>query len=175
VKRMWLKLLGSLLVVSAGAWAGFALAGRYCERPRQIGQLIGCLTALQSYVNYASLPLPEALAHCGSQVEGPVRELFQHSARILSACGWLSPRQAIAGALEAAPGLAFNKPEQEVLLQLGANLGFTNRGEQQKYLTMVLEELGRIEAESRRARDQNAKMFRYLGICGGLALVILLV
>jgi len=170
-----LKLLGSLLVVIAGTWAGFALAGRYCERPRQIGQLIGCLTALQSYVNYASMPLPEALVHCGNQVEGPVRELFHHTAKTLSACGWLSPRQALAGALEEAPRLAFNSPEKEVLLQLGANLGFTDRGEQQKYLTMVLQELGRIEQESRRARDQNAKMYRYLGICGGLAVVILLV
>jgi stage III sporulation protein AB len=173
---MWLKLLGSLLVVAAGTWAGFALAARYCERPRQIGQLIGCLTALQSYVNYASMPLPEALVHCGGQVDGPVRELFHNTAHTLAASGWLSPRQALAGALEeTAPRLAFNNPEREVLLQLGANLGFTNRGEQQKYLTMVLEELGRIEQESRRARDQNVKMYRYLGICGGLAVVILLV
>lgn len=173
---MWLKLLGSMLVVAAGAWIGFALAGRFCDRPRHISQLMGCLAALQSYVNYAAVPLPEALMHSGSQVEGPVRELFERVARTLSACGWLSPRQALAEALqETSARLAFERPEQEVLLQLGSNLGSTNRGEQQKVLTMVLEELGRIEQESRLARDQNAKMYRYLGICGGLVVVILLV
>ncbi len=173
---MWLKLAGSILIVAAGAWTGFAVAGRYCERPRQIGQLIGCLTALQNYVNYASIPLPEALVNCGSQVDGPVRELFHHTARTLTACGWQSPRQALAGALEAqASRLALGDPEREVLLQLGANLGCTDRSEQHKYLAMVLDQLGQLEQESRRARDQNAKMYRYLGICGGLAVVILLV
>ncbi|MDR3592996.1 MAG: stage III sporulation protein AB [Negativicutes bacterium] len=173
---MWLKILGSMLIVAAGGWTGFAVANRYCERTRQIGQLIGCLTALRSYVNYASMPLPEALSHCGSQVDGPVRELFHHTARTLTACGWLTPRQALAGALETAAGrLELGEPEREALLQLGANLGSTNRGEQQKYLTMVLAQLEQLEQESRRARDQNVKMYRYLGICGGLAVVILLV
>lgn len=173
---MWLKIMGSLLVVAAGTGAGFSMASRYGERQRQIGQVIGCLTALQSYVNYIAMPLPDALRECGAQVDGPVRELLCRTGDALSVSGWLTPRQALIGAMDSiGPRLALGGAERELLLQLAANLGTSDRGEQQRYLAMVLEELGRIDLEARRARDQNAKMYRYLGICGGLAVVLLLV
>ena len=71
--------------------------------------------------------------------------------------------------------LAWERPERETLLLFGANLGPTGREEQQKYLAMVLDQLRRIEHEALRLRDQNVKMYRYLGVCGGLATAILLV
>jgi len=164
------------MVISAGTGIGFSVASRYSERPRQISQLIGCLTTLKACVSYISMPLPEALKHCGAAVEGPVRELFQRTGDLLGTEGWLSPRQVFAEVMEEmATKLAFAMPEREIILQLGSNLGTTNREEQQKYLTMVLAGLEKIEQESRRARDLNVKMFRYLGICAGLALAILLV
>jgi len=164
------------MVIGAGTGIGFAIASRYSERPRQIGQLIACLTTLKSYVNYISMPLPEALEHSGAVVDGPVKELFERTGKLLASDGWLSPRQVLAGVLEEmAEKLVLGLPEREILLQLGANLGTTNRDEQQKYLAMVIAGLEKIEQESRHARDLNVKMFRYLGICAGLALTILLV
>jgi len=71
--------------------------------------------------------------------------------------------------------LALENPEIELLLALGANLGSLNREEQQKYLSMVQDELRKIELEAVKLREQNVKMYCYLGVCGSLALVILLV
>lgn len=173
---MWLKLMGSALVVAAGTCIGFTLAGRYAERPQQIRQLISCLTALKSYVGYVSMPLPEALVRSAHGVEGPVREFMEHTAETLKKSGWLSPREAMASALQkVGPRLVFHRPESELCLLLGSNLGFTNREEQQKYLTMVVDELQKIEQDSIKLRDQNVKMYRYLGICGGMMIAILLV
>ncbi len=173
---MWVKLLGSAMVIAAGTGLGFGLAQRYSERPRQIGQLIGCLTALGSYVNYAALPLAEALARAAGGLNGPVGDFLRRAAANLADRGWLSPREALEEALaDGKRQLAWERPERETLLLFGANLGATGREEQQKYLAMVLEELRRIEHEALRLRDQNAKMCRYLGVCGGLATAILLV
>jgi len=172
---MWMKMLGCAMVVVAGAGLGFSLAGRYSERPRQIGQLIGCLTALDAYIGYATLPLPEALARAAGELDSPVGDLLRRAAAILTNCG-LSPQEAIAEALADGGGrLALGSPEREICLQLGANLGKTGREEQQKYLAMVLGELRRNEREALRLKDQNVKMYRYLGVCGGLAVAILLV
>lgn len=173
---MWVKLLGSAMVIAAGAGLGFSLARRYNERPRQIGQLIGCLTALGSYVSYAALPLAEALNRSASGLNSPVGDFLHRAATDLAGRSCLSPREAFEAALATENGnLAWERPERETLLQLGANLGATGREEQQKYLAMVLEDLRRIEHEALRLRDQNVKMFRYLGVCGGLAITILLV
>ncbi len=173
---MWVKMLGCAMVVAAGTGLGFNLAGRYSERPRQISQLIGCLTALGSYISYATLPLPEALDRAAGGLDTPVGDFFRRVAALLDGRGCRSPRDAVAEALAAgSPGLAIDRPEREVLLQLGTNLGTTGRAEQQKYLAMVLEQLRRSEQDALRLRDQNVKMYRYLGVCGGLAAAILLV
>lgn len=173
---MWVKLLGCAMIVAAGTGIGFSLAGRFSERPRQLGQLIGCLTALGAHISYATLPLSEAVAWAARGLESPVGGFFRLTAAILANRGWLSPRDAFEEALaEGGRHLVLEQPEREILLQLGTNLGATGREEQQKYLAMVLEELRRYEQEALRLKEQNVKMYRYLGICGGLAVAILFV
>jgi stage III sporulation protein AB len=173
---MWLKLVGSVLIVLAGAGLGFGLAARCSERPRQISQLIAGLTALASYVSYATMPLAEALARAAGGLSGPVGAFLRQTAAILADRGLLSPREALEEALAAGGRrLAWERAEREVILQLGSNLGATGRDEQQKYLALVIDQLRRIEQEALRLRDQNAKMYRYLGICGGLAVAIILI
>jgi stage III sporulation protein AB len=173
---MWLKLLGSCLVVATGTGIGYSLARRCNERPRQIMQLAACVRSLQSYISYAAMPLAEALQRSTGGVEGPVRDLLLGVARILQSCGWLTPQAAFSRALEQhGRALAFGSPEREIIVLLAANLGSTSREEQQKLLALVGAELDKIEQDALKIRDQNARMYRYLGICGGLLVVILLV
>ncbi|MCX7781031.1 MAG: stage III sporulation protein AB [Negativicutes bacterium] len=173
---MWLKLAGSVCVVAAGASIGFKLAMRLCERPRQIGQVISCLAALKSYINYVTMPLPEALKKCTGGMRGPVADFFHRTAQILEERGWVTPGEAIEEVLASSSGeLALGRHEHEILCVLGANLGLVNREEQYKYIGMVEGQLRMIEQEAARLRDQNMKMYRYLGICGSLIIVILLI
>jgi len=173
---MWLKVIGSVFVVTAGTCMGFQLALRCSERPRQIRQIINCLASLKSHINYAALPLPEALVRCAASSEGVVADLFQQTAAIMQQKGWLTPQEALTQCLnDMRSRLVLDKPELETLASLGANLGFTNREEQEKYLLLIQDELQKIEQDAIQLREQNTKMYRYLGVCGGLALVILLV
>lgn len=173
---MWLKLLGGVMVVIVGTSIGFTLANRCCERPRQIRQIISCLASLKSYINYVSVPLPEALTSCVNGTSGAVAELFCKMAAILRDNGWMTPQEAIQCAIKETQGkLVLDKPELEVLEVLGANLGSTSRDEQRNYLEMIQDQLAKIEQDAMKLRDQNSKMYRYLGVCGGLAVVILLV
>lgn len=172
---MWLKLVGSILVILAGTWIGFLTARFYSERPRQIGQLISCIVSLKSYIHYVAMPLPEALTRCTSGVEGPIAALWQTAAQELTHNGYITPQEAISRAVaNNKENLALRPAELEALALLGANLGSMNREEQQKYLDLVQEQLEKLEYEAVAARDPNMKMCRYLGICGSLAVVILL-
>lgn len=172
---MWLKMLGSLLVIVASVSIGFKLAEQYAERPRQIRQLISCLSALKSHINYTAIPLPDALTQCTGGIAGPVAELFHNMASILVNNGWLTPQAALKQALTESDKLALSQPEKEVLAVFSANLGGMNREEQHKSLDLAQEQLARIQYEAERLCEQNVKMYRYLGICGGLAVVIILV
>lgn len=154
---------------------GFNLAAHYKDRPRQIRQLMNGVTALKSYVHYASMPLAEAFCHSAAGVSDPVSGLFAAIGELLHQQGWLTPREAIAQALNRNEAqLALKKAEQEALILFGANLGMMNREEQQRYCDMLLAQLEKIEQDALILRDQNATMYRYLGVCGGMTIAILL-
>ena len=173
---MWIKLTGGVLVLLASSFIGFQLAARCSGRPQHIRQIISCLGSLKSYITYACLPLHEALIQCTHGTHGPVTEFFHQTATLLEQNGVLSPQQAINKVLGTMQGrLMLKQPELEILNILGANLGIMNRQEQGNYLSMIIEQLEKFEGEAARLRDLNTKMYRYLGICGGLAIVILLV
>jgi stage III sporulation protein AB len=173
---MWLKLMGAIVVLLVSSLIGFQLAARCTGRPEQIRQIISCLGSLKSYITYAYVPLHEALIQCTNGIYGPVAQLFHSTAKRLDENGTLSPQEAIDSVLHDMHGqLLLDKAELEILGILGANLGIMNRVEQGNYLTMIIEQLERVEVEAARLRDLNSKMYRYLGICGGLTIVILLV
>ncbi|VBB08021.1 spore iii ab: stage iii sporulation protein ab [Lucifera butyrica] len=173
---MWLKVIGSILIITSGTCIGFKLAWRSSERPKQITQLINCLVSLKSYINYVAAPLPEALEKCAAGMEGSVADLFRDIATLLRQKGWLSPLEVMQQKLkENQNRLCLNKPEIEILFNLAANLGTTDRQEQFQYLSLAQEELRKIEREALSFKEQNVKMYRYLGICSGLALVIILI
>lgn len=173
---MWLKIAGGVLVLFVSSCVGFQLAARCSGRPQHIRQIISCLGSLKSYITYACLPLNEALIQCSHGIYGPVAEFFHQTATLLEQNGGLSPQQAINTVLDDMKGrLMLKQPELEILSILGANLGIMNREEQGNYLSMIIEQLETFASEAARLRDLNTKMYRYLGICGGLAIVILLV
>lgn len=173
---MWLKATGALFIIGACTMMGFQAAWRFGERPRQIRQLISCLSALGSYIYYSSMPLSEALRHCADGVEGVIGKLFIRASLLLEADSSLSPADAFAVAKEEyGKKLTLAGSEQELLLLFCTNLGMMNRDEQYKNLMLIQEQLEKTAAEAMAARDTNMKMYRYLGVCGGLAIVILLI
>lgn len=173
---MWIKLAGGALVLLVSTWIGFQLAARCSGRPQQIRQFVSCLGSLKSYITYASLPLHEALNHCTHGIVGPVADFFQQTATILEENPGSTPQQVINTVVCDMQGqLMLKRPELEIISILGANLGIMSREEQGNYLSMIIVQLEKFEGEATRLRDLNTKMYRYLGICGGLAIVILLV
>ena len=173
---MWMKIAGGVLVLFVSSYIGFKLAARCNGRPQHIRQMISCLGSLKSYITYANLPLSEALMESTHGVYGPVADFFQRVGRTLEEKHIVSPQQVISRILTEMKGqLLFQSAEIEILGILGANLGIMNRQEQGNYITMTIEQLEKLAIEASRLRDLNTKMYRYLGVCGGVAIVILLV
>ncbi len=172
---MWLKLAGAIFIIGACSVMGFQTARRYGQRPRQIRQLISCISALHSYIYFSSMPLNEALRHCAEGVEGVIAAMFRHVGHLLAADAALTPAEAFCQAQsEYTRELSLDVPEQELLALLCSHLGMMNRDEQAKNLVLIQEQLERIACEAAAIRDGNMKMYQYLGVCGGFAIVILL-
>lgn len=172
---MLLKLIGSVLVVFTGGYMGFMLANRCRERPDNLRQLLSCIVSLKSYMNYTAMPLSDGLMNCATGANQKVTTFFTSAAALLKNNYTLSPKEAIMRTLSVEQGkLALTKEDCEVLILFGSNLGIMDRTEQQNYLTMIEKRLEILEREAVSTRDRNCKMYRYLGICGSLMVVLLL-
>lgn len=173
---MWLKLIGCIMVITAGTLLGFTLAARYKSRPQQLRQLINGIVALKSYIRYASTPLAEAFSQSSRGLSGAVADLFATVGKRLARENSLTPQEAIINAFaDASDELSLKRQEREAFVLFAANLGQMNREEQERYCDMVMRQLEKIEIDALSLRDQNVAMYRYLGVCGGMAVAILLI
>lgn len=172
---MLLKLIGSIFVIFAGSYLGFSMAQRYTKRPNHLRQVLSCIVALKSYMNYTAMPLSDGLMNCTIGVNQEVANFFTTTATLLKNDYLMSPQEAIRKSLEMYKNkLSLTKEDCEVLMLFGCHLGKMDREEQQKYLAMIQKRLEILENEAAILRDKNSKMYRYLGVCGSLMVVLLL-
>lgn len=172
---MLLKLVGSIFVIFAGSYLGFSIAKRYIKRPNNLRQVLSCIVSLKSYINYTVMPLSDSLMNCALGANQEVTNFFITTANLLKNNYLLLPQEAIQQSLILHKNkLSLTKEDCEVLLLFGCHLGEMNREEQQKYLTMIQKRLEILEGEATALRDKNSKMYRYLGVCGSLMVVLLL-
>ncbi|MDL2280856.1 stage III sporulation protein AB [Selenomonadales bacterium OttesenSCG-928-I06] len=173
---MFLKIAGSLLILIAGTCLGFKLASNFSERLRQIRQLLSCFVALKSQISYMSCPINEALFNCTNGLDGPVADLFRKTSGILTEKSWLTPQEALILAFkEKQENLVLLKTEVEILEILFANLGASDRQDQEKALEMAEFQLIQVQKDAELSSSKNIKMYRYLGVCVSLAIIILLI
>lgn len=169
------KFIGIILIFTSFTYGGFYLALRCCQRTQQLNQIIQCLSALKTHIGYSALPLEQALLACCYGVDGYGSEIFKKMGNILRENNQISPCEAIQIAMKSVgTSLALKDPERELLLYFSANLGSSGRKEQERYLEVIKNQFEKYEQEAIQIRNLNAKMYRYLGICSGITMIILL-
>jgi stage III sporulation protein AB len=167
------KLLGSVLVVAAGAYGGFGLAGRLESELKELERLEVALLCLSSEISYSLTPLPAALQSAGKRSGGVVGALFCR----FGALTGLSQRRTAAEALEMALAEAGKKvaaPARELLKELAVNLGTSGHKEQERYIEMSLSKARGLRQEFEGECRKRAKLYRYLGVFGGACVAIVL-
>lgn len=170
-----LKLLGAVFVLIASSSAGFRIAKRYADRPRQIRALQQSLAILETEIVYGSRPLAEVMLHIAEREPPPVGKLFHECGTRLRALDGKSAYECWKTAIEAIwEQTAMRQPEREILFHFGQTLGISDRQDQLQHIRMAM---AHLKAEEQHARDEQAryeKMCKSLGILGGVLLVILM-
>lgn len=171
-----LKFAGAVLILAAAAMFGFVQALHYARRPRQIRQMIGALQRMETEIVYALTPLPEAMLSLSRQLSEPLSSLFRMTADRLKASGGAASTREIwqQSVREAWRVSSMKQPEQEIVLQLGAVLGVTDRADQVKHLRLAVSQLQTEEQESREEQRRYETMWKSLGILIGALIVILM-
>lgn len=153
---------------------GFRIAREYRERPRQLRSLIQSLRLLQAEIEFSVTPLPEALQRVARRSTRPVNGLLERVAVSLAESD-STVVEAFAAAVEQTRSkVALLPADFDALQDFGSTLGTSDRVHQTKHFAAALAEFERLEQDAREAQNRNERLWQYLGILGGLLLLILL-
>lgn len=171
----FLKVIASACIVLATSTVGFDMARRYRDRPQHLRQLQSALQGLATEICYGSTPLPEAFASLAATHQSPIVDMFYAAAAELAFPGTTASTAWQTGMETLLKRSALKQSDLAVVGQLGAVLGLSDRLDQERHLLLAVQQLQRGEAVAEQERQQNERMWRYLGVLSGLLLVIVLV
>lgn len=172
---MVLKWSGAVIIVLSTTLLGFSLARRNYQRLRELRDLQTSFQMLSAEITYRASPVPQAFQEIATRVEEPVSSFFREAGEMLGERGEKGLKEVwgegVAGVF---PRTSLDARDRDLLISVGHFLGVADQEHQQKQLALFLHQLKESEREALRLLGKNEKMWKYLGILGGLMLVILL-
>lgn len=168
---MNIKLVGALMILLACGGTGFALSAAYKKEERLLSHLRQSLNFIECELQYRLTPLPELCLQAGQQTSGILKQILLDVSRELE---WqYSPDvcSCVTTALRKQAGL----PDKfrTLFLQLGHTLGrFDLQGQIQgiQAIRIICEQELNCLAEH---KDIRIRSYQTLGLCAGMALIIL--
>jgi stage III sporulation protein AB len=173
---MLYKWAGALLILAAATIWGNQQAAWLRRRVRQLEDFRLALRLLSAEIGYTATPLPRALETVAGRLRDPqVRQFFREAGERLrhpetgdASVAWLEAARSLQGQM------ALEKEDWPVLMRAAAGLGGLGRENQIQQLEAAEAQLASHTAEAAGHCQSGERMWRYLGVMGGVALVILL-
>ena len=171
-----IRLAGGLMVIGAATLFGFRAADALEEEYRQIQDIRRVMHMLQGEIRYARSFLSEAFLLIADTQQEPYASWLTCLQEKMD----LRTEGSFPGiweetAREHLGGLALKEEEKKRLYDLGQYLGTADVKMQISHLQMYVEHLeGRME-EMQRTMQTQKKLYRVLGMSGGILLAILLI
>lgn len=175
---LWLKLVGSSLILLAGTAWGLEAAARLERRVHLLQGLKLGLSLLETEISYGRLPLPRAMMKVASHLkETGTAPLFRKCGvcmepgkGLVAEEAW---RESVADFLRREPAL--KDQDGEILLALGGYLGLSDPQDQLKHLRLAQERLRFQEKQAYEEAVRQGKIYRYAGFATAAVLVLVLV
>lgn len=169
-----MKWLGALLIVGTLGGSGWLYAGRFDRRIKELEDWRQALCWCEMEMNYNLLPLAEVLSLVGQRLGGPVGTMLQQCARGMTderLPMQMSWRRALAEYMQTS---TIGEENALILLRFGSSLGSSDLKQQNNNLKFTCANLDQALNRAKREKAAKAKIYRYLGFCAGLALVMIL-
>lgn len=171
-----LKILGSIIVILGASVIGFMYSGVYIERVRQIRDLQYALSMLETEIIYTATPLMEALLSIGDKGGTSAKLIFIRMSEMLDKKKSNSVYDAFKESYKGLKDeLCICKEEVDVLESFMQSLGSSDIEGQKKIFNITIKKLEEIEKKAEVVRSKNERLYRYLGVCMGVLIVIILI
>ena len=170
------KFLGCILVLACSAALGTAGARDLKRHCAELHGLKQAIYMLRGEIQYSRSPLPDVFAILAERAAPPFSCFFGNLERELDRQEGRSLKEIweceMAHSLK---GSTLKQAEKQSLKQLGDGLGYLDLEMQLATIELYLEQLNEAIAAASGELEEKQKLYRSLGIAGGVFLVIFLV
>ncbi|MCX7885196.1 MAG: stage III sporulation protein SpoIIIAB [Caloramator sp.] len=171
-----LKILGSIIVVASTSIIGLLYAMTFTERVRQIVDMQYALNMLESEVVFKATPIAEAFYNVSLNCSDTIKKFFIYMSNLIKDKKVQSILEAYDSALnEFKSDFYFEKDEIEVIRAFMQALGSGDLEAQKKNFNITVEKLKMFEKSAQESKRKNERLYKYLGVCCGIMIVIILI
>lgn len=172
---MVIKLINSCIIILFSTLIGLELAKGYVARAKELSALQGALSRLETEILHYATNLPEALIRIGESIRGGSGKLFSLTGQTLIDKTKFTVAEAWNSALEQLKAdLCLQQEDIDILQRFGDQLGNSDKEGQARFIRLTQLQLREEEKKARAIREKYNRMYRSLGLLGGIALAILL-
>jgi stage III sporulation protein AB len=170
-----IKIAGALLVLLAFSGLGNAYASDVRRRLKALYQCRNLAILLQGQIRYAGLDLAESLTEASGHLDGPFRDFCRNLAEKIKTM----PGQDIATLWRYhterdLKESGMKKEDRELFAEIGVMLGYLDGESQYRHLENYRERLDRAIGQAETETASKCRLYRSLGVLGGMFLTILL-
>lgn len=164
------KFLGACMIISACGAMGMSLAATHRQKERLLQSILSAVHYMRCELEYRMTPLPQLMHLCAEETDGMIRKVFHVMAEELARRDVSQPSECMQIAVDRCPKLP--PMVKEKLLLLGNSLGRFDLSGQLAGIEMVSAICKRDLDGLLHNREGRLRSYITLGICAGVALVI---
>jgi len=169
------SLVGAVAIIAGCTAMGFYFAAKEGFRLRDLQEFKKALMILSSEIEHMRTPLPLACANIAKRTAKHISELFRDFSGLLEASAGETAYQLWTQALERQkPHLYLSDEDLDIVEGFGKTLGYLDKEMQQSAIDYAVTYIDDKAAGLISQADKNKRMYRSLGVIGGLLLAIVL-
>ena len=150
------------------------MGSQYTQRTRELQEFNTALHMLETEIDVLTI-LPQAIEHLAMISPSPHKEFFESFIQQLQFSEGLTTQQAWEATIEEMKdSFCLKEEDWGVLKQFGRALGGSGDKDQIRHLQVAQQRLERLELEAKEEGEKMSRLWNYVGILTGIALVILL-
>ena len=172
---MFLRIIGTMLVMTGSVGIGMYLSAKEGFRVQDLLEFKKALLILSSEIEYMRSTLSEACANISKRTSLGVSAIFGRFSRLLVEGEGETAYQLWLTAMDECKDKAFLADEDRTVLEdFGKTLGYLDKQMQKNAIEFAVTYIDEKSASLAAASDKNKRMYRSLGVIGGLLLTVVL-
>lgn len=171
-----LKLIFAICIFLISTYIGFSYGDTFRKRRNQLKEILQALAILENDIIYGTTPLPEALLNLSHKVSNPIGNYIEAIAnRLIKG----DVESVCEGALE--EFIKFKSEfdlydeDKKIMEDFLKSLGESGVYGQEKIFTLAIEGIKINLADADEIAKKNVKLYRYLGVCLGMMIIIFII